>query len=289
MRDIEFNESVNLGGHRITNNDIFQLKTAISQLAQVYAESFGIHGAGGIVLAGVKETLTATEISYSGGWLFHQGAMWKVNPMAAQTITTGHTIYFIYNTIRNYPPFNYQSGVTFQPHIERTIDIEYRNTPPAGTTNNDFTLPFYVRFERIENLIQRAAVNTTHRELVESPWTELTEAQLTPLVHSGMTGTGNGSRLRYKVVGKQCYLQMSLITSTVGATPTIALKFPTGISLRNTTYPSIIAADSYNPLNPCTVHFSVASGNTPDLMTFSRSHTDTSQQTLSFNTVIEIA
>lgn len=292
MRDIEFDESINLGGHRFSNNDIFQLKTAIQQLATAYAESFGTHGSGGIMLAGGKETTTATDISYSGGWLYHNGAFWKVNPMAAQTITAGHIILFIYKTIRNYTAVNYQSGASFQPHIERFVEVIYTdNSHPvlSGTLNQDFTLPFYVRFERIEDLINREAANTAHRELVERSWTELTETQLTSLVHSGMTGVGNGSRMRYKIIGKQCYIQMNLITSTVSATSTIAVKFPTGISLRTTTYPSIIAADSYNLLNPCTVHFSAASGSTPDLMTFSRSHTDTSQQTLSFNTVIEIA
>lgn len=292
MRDIEFDEGVNLGGHRLSNNDIFQLKTAIQQLGVVYAESFGIHGSGGIMLAGGKETTTATEISYSGGWLFHRGVFWKVNPMAAQTITAGYGILFIYKTVRNYTAVNYQSGAIFQPHIERFIDVVYTdNTHPVltGTLDQDFTYPFYVRFERIEDLVKRAAVNTTHRELVQSAWTELTESQITPLVHSGMSGSGVGSRMRYKVIGKQLYIQMSLITSTVGATPTIALKLPTGISLKNTTYPSILAADSFSLLNPCTVHFSAATGGTPDLMTFSRSHTDTSQKTLSFNTVIEIA
>lgn len=290
MRGIEFDELVNTGGHRISNNDIFQLKVALEQLGQVFGESFGLIGAGGRVLAGVKETTTATDISYSGGWLFRQGVFWKVNPMAAQTLAAGHSIYFVYKVTRNFAPVHYQSGAIFQPHIEREVDILYTTSSnpiiSTGINGVDFTIPFYVRFERIEDLIREMNANTSQREQVESSWVELTAPEISSLVLGSYT-VGVGSMFRYKTIGKQLFLNISVILPST-APLAFTVNLPNGINLRNSTQPSILAFDSIDVTKPCAVHF--APGVTqPSVMNFARTHSNTALASISFSTILELA
>lgn len=297
MKDLRLNELVNLGGHRFSVNDLSQLMQATQQMAQIFGESFGQAGTGGIALVGIKETTTATDISYSGGWLFKDGFMWKVNPLPPQTITAGQTIYFVFKTVNNAPPVTYQGGGQHQVHIERQIDILYTSSShpiiSQGTLNIDFTSPFYVRFERIEDLINRLAANTAHRELVENAaWAELDGGSIAnSLITTSSnipSGVAPNSRVRYKIIGKQLYLQVSLIL-TAPSPKDFSLNLPSTIELRNALQPSVLALDSIGSVQPCAVGFTANTSSSPAIMNFSRGHNDTTENTVSFFTILELA
>lgn len=289
MKELVLNESVNLGGHRFSVNDLAQLSAANIQLGQIIGKLVGEEGPGGTVLVGVRETTTATDISYTGGWIYKGGHMWRVNPLPTTPTVSGHVIIFDYKIVNGSPvTVSYQSGGQFNVHIERQVDILYTTiaNAPTGVLNVDYTLPFYVKFERLEDLISRTAVNTTHRQAVEAAWTELQGPAIALLVQGAVAILAD-SRIRYKVIGKTALLQVSIVL--VSPSPrNFAIALPTALNIKNVIQPSVVALDTRNSTQTCAVSFSPASGSTPALMNFERGHNNTAQNTVSFNAILEL-
>jgi len=89
MKFLNLDEVINIGGHRLSVNDLYQLQSANEQLARAICESFGAEGAGGRVISGVEFTDTGTHISYTAGWLVHNGLLYKVNALSSTLKVSG--------------------------------------------------------------------------------------------------------------------------------------------------------------------------------------------------------
>lgn len=288
MKELKLDESVNIGGHRYSVNDFKHLSAGLQQLVQAYGSSFGAEGPGGNILVGVELLSTATQISYTGGWMYKDGKLWKVNPLPAQNIVQGHLIAFVFKTVSTYPALTYQSGGQHQVHIERQVDIvQVSSLGTLGQLNVDFTIPFYVSNKRLTDIIAEVEANKAHRLQAEAAWTVVTPPALNFLVQ-GTTVINQASYIRYKVIGKQLYLQVS-IQLEAPSPRTFAIKFPTGIYIANAPQASIVALDTKDSTETCAVSFTAATNNNPALMNFSRGHNNTNQHVVSFTTILELA
>ena len=239
------------------------------------------------------KTETPTDISYTGGWIFSQGYIWKVNSLPNEAKQGGFSIFFIFKEDNSYPPVTYQSGSSNQVHIERVVDIVYQNTLPSGTIHVDYTAPIYVYEDRIEDLIVNIAANTASRVGLDTAWTELDGTAIAGLVYSGGSfSIASSSRLSYKIVGSILHLQLSLILNSPSPS-SFSIKFPsfTGVQIKDAIHPSILALDTFDTQQPCAVDFSaevVTPSPIPALMTFTRSHADTTTNTVSFMATLEV-
>lgn len=254
------NEFVNIGGHEATVNDVKQLDSAIGQLGDLIFMSFNSSALGGVIVAGVEEIIDNTNntIRYSRGYIAKNHQLWRVNPLLPEQMDPNKAIYLVYRIENNYTPVTYQSGASFHVHQERVIDLVYR-TPqnqPSGVQYQDWAiLSSDIATERLGDLINRVAINTAHRVMVEQQaWTRLPNTLMTSMILSGLSGMGNNAQCRYKVIGKQLFLELSLnhLDTSQTASP-FELQLPSNLKIAATTNFSLIAYASLEANETCRV------------------------------------
>lgn len=299
MHFLNLNESVNVGGHRISVNDLYQLQTANEQLGQALCESFGAELVGGRIIAGVVYSESGapspTHFAYSGGWMVKGGKIYKVNPLASTAIVGGFSVYFNFKTLNTFPLVTYQSGGTHQVHQHHEVDITYSNTTPSGTVNVDYTTPVVIAADRISDIISESAASTAAIAALLAnyniPWTQRDGAYIAAnsLLYSGMSSILSTSRLRYRKQGSVLHLHVKLDLPSPSAT-NFQIKFPSDIQslITNVNIPSILARDTKDTTQPCAVTITPIAGVVPALMTFARSHANTAANTISFMATIEL-
>jgi len=286
MKILDLSQSNNIGGHKFTNNDLDQLNQQSIQLAKCFAESFGDVGLGGRIIAGVKDTSTATEVSYTGGWIYSKGAMWRVNPLLPTPIDNAKVVWFIFRINNNYPAVTYESGIPFQVHKELVIDIVYQSTPPSGALNIDYTALFFLTQRRIEDISADVFTNTLYRNDINAPWVFLNNVDTAFLIDSGITNLTPNSYLKYKIIGSTLHLNINL--DAIAPFPRVSvLNFPTGIDIK--VNPSILASDTQNIRQPARIDFTPSTSTDPAQITINRSHNNTSANIVSFSVILELA
>jgi hypothetical protein len=293
MKFLNLDEAINLGGHKISLNDLYHLQAANQQLGQMICESFGAENLGGRIISGVVRTTTGsptpTHFSYTGGWMVKGGKIYKVNPFPSTALGGGAIVWFEFKTINTYSPVMYQSGGSYQVHQEHQVDISYSVSPPAGTLNVDYTSPFVVYENRIEDIIADVAAN---KSAINDAWTLLDQSYVqTNLLHSGITSVASGTFIKYKKIGSSLFLNVNIVLSSP-APQNFSLKFPVALSpLIASNNPLIFATDTKAINEPAWVSFSkevIIPSPVPALMVFLRNHADTTLHALSFSTVLEL-
>ncbi len=296
MHFLNLNESVNVGGHRILINDLYQLQTANEELGQVFAESFGSTGSAGRILAGAIYTTvgspTPTSVSYSAGWMIFNGKIYKINALPSTPYILGAIIWLEFKTENTYPPVTYQSGAIYQVHQHHEVNVTYSVTPPSGTIFIDYVPAISVSQRRISDIITQADASTTAITDYNATWTLLDQSYVqTNLLHSGITSVASGTFIKYKKIGSSLFLNVNIVLSSP-APQNFSLKFPVALSpLIASNNPLIFATDTKAINEPAWVSFSkevITPSPIPALMVFLRNHADTTLHAVSFSTVLEI-
>lgn len=293
MKYLNLDESINIGGHKVSVNDLYQLQQSTNHVGQAICESFGAEGAGGRIISGVVLTDNPTDIAYTGGWMIKGGLLYKVNPLPTTTKIGGYVVWFIFKKTNTYPVVPYQSGVNHQVHQQREVDIVYINTLPSGTIHIDYTTPFSVADGRIEDIAAQADASTAAIAALlaayNAPWTELDGTGIQLLAYSGAGGINLNSRFRWKISGSVLHFHCHLMLLSPSPT-TFSYKFPTPLQalLTDVTMASILARDTRDTLQPCAVSFTPVAGVVPALISFVRSHANTAANTISFQAFFQI-
>lgn len=289
MKHLNLDEIINIGGHRLSLNDLYQLQKANEQLAQAICESFGAEGVGGRVISGVELTDTPTEIAYTAGWMIKGGLMYKVNPLPTTTKQIGYYALFIFKKTNTYPAVTYQSGSVYQIHQQREVDIIYTNTLPSGTINVDYTSPFSVTFKRISDITTELdSVSQT----VNNGWITHDQSYIqTNLLYFGVTAVASGTFLKYKKMGRTLFLNANIVLAAPSP-QNFSIAFPTAISPKiAANHALIVATDTKGFADSSWVTFAVevtSPSYIPALIVFQRSHADTALNAVSFSTVLEL-
>lgn len=293
MKFLNLNEAINIGGHKLSINDLYHLQKSNEQVAQAICESFGAEGAGGRIITGVVPTDTLTTIAYTAGWMIKGGLLYKVNPLPTTTKQAGYLAWFVFKTTNTYPAVPYQSGVNYQVHQQREVDIVYVNTTPLGTINIDYASPFSISVKRIEDIATQADASTAAIAALlaeyNAPWTELAGSGVSGLVYSGSFAISANSKIRYKILGSVLHLHvhLELLSPSIAS---FSIRFPTALQslITNVTMPSILARDTRDTTLPCAVSFTPVAGAVPALMSFVRSHANNAANTVSFQAFFQI-
>lgn len=295
MKHLVLDETTNIGNHEITVNDLKQLQEASTQLQDILALSLQSTAQGGVIIAGVREEKDQTNntISYTRGYIAKDNQLWRVNAMSAQTIDTNKEVYLVYRIENTYSPVTYKSGQSFPVHQERIVDLVYRtpSNQPTGTRYQDYAfLSTDVIVHRLADMIQRTQVNTNHRLMVEQqPWVTLNYRPMMTMIVSGLGGIGLTSQCRYKVIGKQFYLELLLIhLDTIQTSPVFELRLPNNFKIASTTNFSLIAYASLQGTCRVEIKGSDPVSNTGVLRIYHPVTRTRTQNTISFSVVLEL-
>lgn len=206
MKNLNLSPSINIGGHRLSVDDLFIAQESINNVAKLVAELLGEVPAGGLILAGADQyTNTGTNFSINAGWLYYGGAVWRIVPVSTTPIVPPNTgaLYFKLNKAPINPPVVYQSGAQYQVHVENQALLEWHSATPLG----NYIPVSNISFDNIKNAFAP----------LQSAWQSIPNVQLTTYLRPDNDAlkldTAN-SFFRYKVVGKTVFVQAKVQANT---------------------------------------------------------------------------
>lgn len=203
MHKLDLQELSNIGGHRLSVNDLFVLQESIKDVSKLVAELLAPIPATGLMVAGGTNYLhEATNFQIDAGWLHQGGELWRVIATPATVITPPSTgnLYFRLNKVPVFPTVVYQSGGTFQVHIENQALLEWHAAQPAAASGN-YIVADDVSFDNIK----------TAFEPLQTGWTSIPTVDLPTLLRPDNDASKldvNNSYYRYKKIGKTLFLQI---------------------------------------------------------------------------------
>lgn len=273
MRKLNLNPSLNIGGHRLSVDDLSTLQNGQNDLAKVVAELLGTVPSGGLIIAGCDAVInTGSAFGINAGWLHQGGEAWRVVAVPSTAITPPNTgaLYFNLNKVPIGSPVIYQSGSSFQVHVENTATLEWHPSAPIGTN--------YIPFSGVSFANIKAAFAP-----LQSAWVSIPNAQLTTYINTDNTpsklDTAN-SFYRFKKVGKTLFLQVRAVLSN--PTNNIKILFAATNTPQNALNPAVWAVDTVAANNPQKFGYN----NTP-LPNFEAARADSTVGTIDFQTIIE--
>lgn len=229
MRNLNLSPSVNLGGHRLSVDDLYVLQNGVLDIAKMVAELLGAVPSGGLMVAGGDQLFNdGTEFSINGGWLYYNGALWRVPAVATTPIVPPNTgaLYFKLNKEPIGSNVVYQSGAQYQVHVENKALLEWHASNPGGS---------YIPVSNVSFDNVRAATQQTG-------WVNVPQADLTIYLRPDNNAaklTAAQSFYRYKQIGKTMLLH---VKATINApSNTLWAYVP---STQQTTQPRFFAYDT---------------------------------------------
>jgi hypothetical protein len=273
MRKLNLSPVANIGGHRLSVDDLATLQNGNNDLASIVAGLLGSIPVGGLIVAGSDAVInTGSAFGINAGWLHQGGEMWRVVAVPSTAISPPNTgaLYFKLNKTPIGTPVVYQSGASFQVHVENTATLEWHATTPIGTNY----IPFAgVSFANIQAAFQP----------LQSGWTSVPTLELTTYINTDNTPSKlntTSSFYRYKRIGKTMFLQVRAVLNS--PTNNIKILFAATNTPAHTQNPTVWAVDTVSANNPQKAEY-----NATPLPNFEMVRGDATVGTIDFQTTIE--
>lgn len=272
MKKLNLNPTSNLGGHRLSVNDLYTLQQGNDNLGTLIASILGTAPSGGLVIAGAEQYSTdGSSFQTDAGWLYYNNEIWRIVAVPTTAIPTPNTgaLYLKLNKAPLNTPVVYQSGAQFQVHVENQAILEWYGSPPSG----DYIPMANVSFDNI-----KAAFAP-----IEAAWTEIDTALLSTYLRPDNDPNkldAANSFYKYKQIGKTLFLQAKITTSQ----PTNVVDFyiaVSGTASINTEQPSLMVHDTASSPQ-------VANFNAVPLPRYTVVRTDSSVGAIHLQTIIHL-
>ena len=218
MKKLNLNPTSNLGGHRLSVNDLYTLQQGTDNLATIIASILGDVPSGGLVIAGAEQySNDGSSFQTDVGWLYYNNEVWRIVAVPTTAISPANTgaLYLKLNKAPLNPSVVYQSGTQFQVHIENQAILEWHGSPPSGS---------YIPMSNVSFDNIKAAFAP-----IEAAWTEIDTVNLSTYLRTDNNPVkldAANSFYKYKQLGKTLFLQAKVTTTQ----PTNVIEFMIAVS-----------------------------------------------------------
>ncbi len=199
MKRMNLDSSINLGGHKRSVNDLETLQGSIDDICQAIGLMLGNSGSAAVLSELEIEDLGATYNLNKPASVFYNGKLYRVNSVfgAAKGGVGSEYKFEITTTPLADNPVTYQSGASFNVHIEEEMELRHTNASGAQ----------YLALSAV-----------TASEWITFPTTALTNLTV--------AGGGEYCRVKYRVLGKTLFCYVAVVGQLTGTS--FAIPLPNG-------------------------------------------------------------
>lgn len=196
MNRLNLDEAVNLGGHKMSLNDLNTLQLSTLDVAQALAYLIG-QGGNNVILSKLDIDDRTNDFDLElPAMVYYNNKVYRVDAAFAQAKTAGGAYKFRIDTaVDGDNPVDYEDGSQYNVHIEETMTLVHTNQ--SGSE--------YVPLSSFESF---------------NGWTEVT-----PELSGNFTVGGGVNKLRYKVLGRLMFIE-AVLSGTLDSQGIITIQLP---------------------------------------------------------------